>query len=660
MINSIILSIRRDWSEGGMNSPSSINKNTKEIPSDLRAFLNFSNSTCDKGSLKAFIADMDAAMRRMLDMPIKEVYSDDLTKPIGFELFEHYRVIKVGKSELQLMINNGKYTGSAEGFKNYNYAYTHEQRIRAEQRVRGFRWIFDVELSGKGKFFNSHLWDKKWKVSKLRYIDLAVYIQIATFFNVLDYLDHGVLLEIEDFRYCKLDDSSSLSSTTLAFLDIQRIWLESTSLNVQRYSYRDWDASIHCLIKNKLKKLCNARWKKWFGYQNPKTRLSDYIYFMERYAPKLKSIEKIEKYSKAQAFYLFFIDEQVESFDDLNYFSHEKQITSFENCGNNFSFPQKATLKHFNQLSQKFIESWFDPINVNDFSIVINDNEDMPEVDYSEALKNQCARKNSKIKAHWVALMYWLTYGEKWQQCEKTPDILLSILNRLGVDDVKEFGEELAQCFDFIVYYSEQLKVSYEDSKTKLSMDYYSGELSLNDANRQLNIKNGEQWKMMIEVEDFICSKNDNHLENAHKIDKTTTVKSIKRKIKEWHEELALRNLEAVSKKNELITYDHVNMGEEKQGESIFTPIRTKHEIMCEGISKHNCVSTFHDRVLSGSYLVCRVLRGEESATLGIKILENNESKYALDQCYGAYNSIVSSELLADAVKYIKKLNNER
>lgn len=138
---------------------------------------------------------------------------------------------------------------------------------------------------------------------------------------------------------------------------------------------------------------------------------------------------------------------------------------------------------------------------------------------------------------------------------------------------------------------------------------------------------------------------------NIERLNSKTTLKSLDVKISEWIEDLNSLELKALQENPHLVKqYGHFLMKEMVVEGCTFTPITSNLELMLEGVEMDNCVYSFRDDMESDCYLVFKVVLGDERASVGY-LLDEEELAVELDQVVLRSNKRVSNELFAIAKK---------
>lgn len=87
-------------------------------------------------------------------------------------------------------------------------------------------------------------------------------------------------------------------------------------------------------------------------------------------------------------------------------------------------------------------------------------------------------------------------------------------------------------------------------------------------------------------------------------------------------------------------------------GTDAIIPIANFKELVVEGQQQHHCITSYHDRILSGNYYAYRVTHPER-ATLGLENTRNGQ--WSLDQLVLKYNGRVSEQTTAAITLWIQR-----
>lgn len=614
------------------------------------------------------VEGVDIPLKKMLNAPIRYVY-DQNRKHVGYVLFDHYkitedRVYKDDEYNVSLMINYHAYVDEHTGYENYDYPYTHQFLEGENHRAKDFKWIMDVELSKGVKNYTSYTWGRSWRGRKIEYLEVALMMKFCANFGLLQHLDHGVLQEYENIRYTlkkeeiqKYQKANQLALTLYLFV---QYWKDHTTIDKNKYDALYWEIAVHENLTSVLQSVMIGKWKEWFYCQNHHARISEFIYFKQRYTPYYKDILRVEAYSTAQMYYLFYFDQSPESFADLNYFSHSNMVTDFERMTDRekLTFPNKKALKLFNNKDDEFLMFWFQHRRIATARHVVNESEQGENSSNDELIRKHRESRNHKSRIQWAALMYMLTYAERIDYDETASKRILTLWERLSLADLNQHGADLARCFDLIYRHHDELERRLNDEAVKAREEWANNEISVEEYETRENAIDDKRWALVSECDDYIIARDENgNLLHVGEITNRTSFNSIHRKIKAWHDRLNAASIEKMKAENKVVRYKHINPRKQKQGESLFIPLKTNIDLFKEGQDKKHCIKSYHEKILSGEYLAYQVLRGEENATLGISFVAGEPEPYQYDQCFGFRNSVVSRELRKDAELFVAKLN---
>lgn len=122
--------------------------------------------------------------------------------------------------------------------------------------------------------------------------------------------------------------------------------------------------------------------------------------------------------------------------------------------------------------------------------------------------------------------------------------------------------------------------------------------------------------------------------------DKHATWESIRRRCDDWHERVAIENVERSAGENH--TWDSL-LDEAVIDDVIFTPLNSVKDVALEGYRQQHCVGNYADYCVDGRYRVYAALEPDGTrSTLGLWF--NDSGRWVLEQHRGKYNGSVSVE----------------
>lgn len=635
---------------------------------------------------------------RIIKNPVV-VHHDGKDKSI--EIFEHYRVERDEHDGIKLLIKCGKTNDASSSFEPYSYGFAdtadqeHISSIGA--RWGSYKWIFDIPIDSTTELYNSFVEKNGRNIARLSYLELACIIKMAEYFNILHHVDHDFLMFMTKNNFGiqivgKVEDRE----LKWTFRELYKIVYKY--MDEQYYEHRfDYYLSylIHAEIKKQLKSMCSKRSN--FLYDTltqrgglhsgnvkvKKTmRISRIAYLSERFAPYMNRVKKLEKYSKAQLFYLLMFQHDIEQLNNLNYFSYDNMVLK-EGEEAPFKFPNKKALRNFNEMDVEVLDKLF--MGVKKVGIL-----EKWFVSHTNEYNGYCSNSdhdNDFNGVVWEVLMVWLSYGEchvGLKNNKQNKDKIGMILRIIGtlkcavacrssvVEDLKINPEKMALTLDFCCKYldhiGEDLQKHREDFelKTKKIKDKYKEEFGVQAINYAVKRLDEETRIPIVRLyeqrsenfSDFI-SHWDGHwgrFPNLESIERTTTFKSIERKIERWHDELQAYTPEELEKAK-TVKYSNLNQEPIEYKDCVFTPICTQYELMIEGAEMRHCVASFNGGISSGGYIVFKAVRGEERATLGVRVRKDATPCFAFSQCYKKHNHLVSHDMNIRAQEFIVYLN---
>ncbi|WP_197479703.1 PcfJ domain-containing protein, partial [Oleiphilus sp. HI0132] len=118
------------------------------------------------------------------------------------------------------------------------------------------------------------------------------------------------------------------------------------------------------------------------------------------------------------------------------------------------------------------------------------------------------------------------------------------------------------------------------------------------------------------------------------------------RSLKQLHDKLAVKINEKECSNTPLIYYTEPPV----RGNEFVIPITNNHALMNEGTVQHNCVASYHNRIILRKYYVYKILKPER-ATLGLKLKEGKF--HSIDQIKICFNSDVSKKTLEQVEEWL-------
>lgn len=608
------------------------------VPLKLIPFQNLMDFDALSGATRRMKLDefhdyIDSEFYKNINAPLVYLL-DEKNKKYGVEIFGNYRVEKVKKSpQLLLKIKN-----SQGNFEIYNYDHSNlkpNENSFAPPMV-DYRWILDTFLNHDHYTFNSFLPHQSSASMWFNLEHVVRIIKIAEYFDCVEYLNLELLFNLAMKHNLDLgfDDVDSKKIT-----DLFRYFLEESETIVPRQPL-SMGVDMLKLLKREFKSLLNARWKAFYTIQHEKIKLSSYVKFIDACSPYMEKIQALNKTSKPQLWYSFFFEHAFVKLNDPNAFSYDNMVTNWDTCIQNFTFPQKSSLRNFNKLTDTYyLSNFITPLNV---------------------------KHGNFGKKNWQIFMYWLTYGEMYDFKLKGRQVrhfneapVLNFVNRIAGYQISTVGPQIAKALDFFVNYFLNLEKCIEAELAKLRERYKQGLIDGQELNHRYNTYFYACDRDLYELQDFLCHIDEHGVPvNVLEITPKTSFKSIHAKIKKWHEELAIKALNDL-KASENFIYKHLLPEPHQIGESVFTPLCDSHSISREGVLMSHCVATFRQDVSEGKYVVFSVQRQDERATLGVHLKYDEEENpfFVFSQCFKHSNRLVSDDLRADTNEFVHKLN---
>lgn len=647
---------------------------------------------------------------RIVEQPVA-VQVEGKNKSIVF--FEHYRVERDENEAVKLSIKYGRADCAESEFIPYSYNLNDwldkENIVEIRTRWGSFKWVLDIPLDNSSGLYNSFVEKGNTYGAKLEYIELAYIIKMAEYLNMMHYIDHDFLIFMSKYKL-QLQEKS-----TLKFLELKQVFLELFEVV---YAYLDkkyevnvcksyWNSQVGIELKKNLKSMCSTRIKFLFDSLTQKVdirrngnfkrtlRIGELASFSEWFSPYMQRVKQLEKYSKAQLYYLLVFQGDIDQINNLDFFSHENMILkNDENLS--FKFPNKRAMKKFNQMNVEILDKFFCSYEKSEFLKdwwVFKIVEPKQESNFYINKHIEDFKRFNLIS--WQFLMAWLTHGEchvqlRSQKYDK--DKIKTIYDIIRcIDFTKpslkdgflihegESGfsqsinlEKVVLAFDFSCKYldhiSEDLRKDEEklERAVKIAKEKFKNDFSQRELNRLLRKEMEKELEAKVRIYDqkkhifydYITYQDDNWEAyiNVESISRTTTFKSIERKIERWHDELNTYTLEELEEaKNK--KYDHLKSQIIEYKEGVFEPITNKYDLMIEGAEMRHCVEAFDNMVSMKQYVVFTVQHNEERATLGVYIDDSSNNLFEFAQCYKKYNHLVSSEMNTLVKGFVEHIN---
>ncbi|MCK4083762.1 hypothetical protein HCY52_08025 [Acinetobacter radioresistens] len=678
------------------------------------------NQLIDNGiyssELSKLIQHVCTGVDRILNEPVV-VQSNGEIKTV--DIFEHYRAVRDENDRISLFIKYGNHEDEKSKFEPYFYGVNNVETNLKDPLSHNYvnrthwgnyKWIFDLPLDSSNTSYNSFVHKGYNSDIEIHYLYLAIIIKMAEYLDVLHLVDHDLMMYIADptqrYPYQVSLRNIEFKEVFLALYEVvkeQIIEIQHSRYSNEREYDCYWCFNLQDQIKKHLKSLCSSRHRFLFEKLtkidhrqsdknvNKTMRISRMVYITDRFAPYIERIKKLEKYSKAQLYYLLIFVEDIDQINDLNFFSYERMVEK-EGWEKSFKFPNKVSLRNFIKLDvgvleklllnlkkKGMLEDWF----------VESTNE------YNAHYSNYDDINLKYNRTAWEVLMAWLTHGECHGQIKSTKEHAdqIALIRRIirDVFDAADYlvggrvcentiklcglrSDKLALTLDFCIKYIDYLGEELRNEKADLAVrmkdikaDWKQthGTRSANILIKQLEKRNlfplmqTYNQKMNI-FYDFILHWDEdwNRFTNLECIDRTTTFKSFESKIDRWHDKLQSYTKEELEKAKS-VKYTTFRKETLTFKDGVFEPIQNQYELMVEGAEMRHCVASFHWLVMSCEYLVFKVNLGDERATLGIRVNKDQKNPFEFEQCFKKYNHIVSDEMRNLAIKFVDQLNKK-
>lgn len=675
------------------------------------------NQLIDKGphspDLSKLINHVTTGMNRILKEPVV-VQSNGKVKTV--DIFEHYRAVRDENDRISLFIKYGNHEDKESKFEPYFYGVNDIEippkkplfnKYRKRIHWGNYKWIFDVPMDSSHTSYNSFV-HKDYDLNiEIHYLHLAIIIKMAEYLDILHLVDHDLLMCIaEPVPEYPCEVSFRNIELNQAFFALYEVVKEQIYESQHGYEYEYdyyWCFNVQDQIKKSLKSLCSSRHKFLFEQLtkldhahsdkkvNKTMRISRMVYIADRFAPYMERIKKLEKYSKAQLYYLLMFVEDIDQINDLNFFSYERMVEK-EGWEKSFKFPNKVSLRNFMKLDTGVLEKLFMNVKkkgmLEDWFIESTN-------EYNAYYSNYDDISLKYNRTAWEVLMAWLTHGECHDQIKNTKEHAdqLALIQRIirEIFDAADYlrqgmvcenalklcdlrSDKLALTLDFCIKYIDYLGEELSNEKADLAVRMkdikadWKQRYDTRSANiliKQLEKRNlfplmqTYDQKMNI-FYDFILHWDEdwNRFTNLECIDRTTTFKSFESKIDRWHDELQSYTKEELEKAKS-VKYTAFRKEKTTFKDGAFESIENYYELILEGIEMRNCVASFHWPVMMGEYLVFKVYLGDERATLGIRVNKDQKTPFEFAQCFKKYNHIVSDEMKNLAIKFVDQLNKK-
>lgn len=316
-----------------------------------------------------------------------------------------------------------------------------------------------------------------------------------------------------------------------------------------------------------------------------------------------------------------------------DYFSYSRMVQLLPNWNEKFKFPTKKAMRRTFELDSEV------------FSII------MLELRHGNLNANRGCKGYEKITwNYWRNIVLWL------ENTSKHPEISLDVLRSIN-NWVKQLfnGSEINYEVEERIPLAIDLIYEYKKNLTKIESDKKDHSTEIRD------YLEGYEYGYRKDGRIFRTRKR-----NILSISKTTTVKSLMRKVSEWHKEGELYNQLMLLKKENRYkeqVYEQFQDTEVVIGECRFALIRNHLDLLLEGVTMHHCVETYHQRIRKGGYVVFKgeilSMNGDlnNRFTLGLWV-ENG--KVEIDQCKGIRNHSVDGRAIVDSVSLVTQINSKQ
>lgn len=627
--------------------------------------------------------------------------------------FEHYRVERDENEIVKLSIKYGRADCAESEFIPYSYNlddWMDKENIEEiGTRWGSFKWVLDIPLDSSSGLYNSFVEKENIYGARLEYIKLAYIIKMAEYLNILHYIDHDFLM------FMSKHELQLQKKSTVKFLELKQAFLELFEII---YAYIDkkyevyihtgyWNYQVDIELKKHLKSMCSTRIKFLLEKLSKNTnkgnrsgfkrilRIGEIASFTELFSPYMQRVKQLEKYSKAQLYYLLVFQNDMKQINNLNFFSHENMILRNED-NSLFKFPNKRAMKKFNQMNVAILDKFFISFENREF---LQDWWIFKAEKLSYVLENYRNHHLIEIKKFnlisWQFLMAWLTHGECHVELRNQKydndkiNIIFGIIKCINFSKalVKDGFliheddngvsqsinlEKVVLAFDFCCKYldhiSEDLKKDEKklERAVKIAKEKFKNDFSQRELNRRLRKEVEKELEAKVRIYDqkkeifydYITYRDDKWeaYTNVESIGRTTTFKSIERKIERWHDDLNTYTSEELEEAKN-VKYDHLKPHKIEYKEGVFEPITNKCDLMIEGSEMRHCVAAFDDVISMKLYIVFKVQHNEERATLGVHINERGNNIFVFSQCYKKYNHLVSSEMNTLVKEFVEHIN---
>lgn len=650
---------------------------------------------------KAFILEN---IKSIKENPIEDVY--DKKSVIGVVLFEHYRVER-NKSDntLKLSINFNKNPLGTDftEIKLQDELEFSTQSIQEQinngvdegvLRQPNLRWLFDLKLKiNDVGIYGAFSSKEQYSPHTVNYFALALYIKTAAYFGVLEYLDNEVIYHLSNstkdfcaFEFLKSKPKSEIKIKLFELLYLAKVALcadEQVNSYWKNHFYTAQDmelqietARIDDQIQAKLVGLCRERivltyLKKVLG----SCFLTDYMQAIENLKPYQVDVKRIKKESNALFHYILAFEDNLACLKDTNHFSFDAKVSDWRCFKDNHTFPQPLALKNFKKILVRNIEL---TTTLFEYSEAYLNYELLHGLKITSVQKrhvfnifgnNTHTREvaDQRIKNNWVILMCWLTYGQEWQSYSESEFFslkeLFESINHLNFNGLYvELGLFIDLFIQTIRENKHINKEQYVLNKTLCD----EGKISKRERADRNDSNKWRGEKELLELTDFIMGDMGGIFcvegSNLNLIESKTTVKSLRRKVQNWHNDINEQNS---SIKEQLATkepFGHlINATFDIDGAS-FELLVSDYQIYKEGAKMKHCVYTYSSNVGDFKYLVFKGILDGESFTLGLSInfqthKSINNISFKLGQCVGYKNKDVSANIKKSVAKLIDNLN---
>ena len=435
-----------------------------------------------------------------------------------------------------------------------------------------------------------------------------------------------------------LDDATRLSNFKALFLTILK------SSETPKYNVNGADIQ-KCMrtINESIRPCFVQKWLDYHELRNEGFSFVRYLYVLENYKACEESLDRWYLESPLKALYLLKLNVPSNEVMDCNYFSYSNMVLKGPKDKSPYKFESKSDFRRvFN-------------LEISTFRLLLS---------YGASVsKKRVADYEAESRNQWKCFTRWISNSKYSGRFN------VAVMEKLISKSFSIYGSELklisnhsSQNHNFVLAFDLLYEIELANHLSmQIEKNAASSALSLNCENSVQNpVKQIDQRERAM-IKDYLFGKHPRTQElNICNINRKTTINSVLRKSKKWHEELQIVDLErklSEYEKARVEVYPHIkNVTIEIDGVT-FKSICNRCELLLEGFEMKHCVGQYHKKIEWREYVVFSLNKDDFRATLGLDVIQGD---FEINQCYGKHNCVVSQEILRVVEKFVEQLNQKK